>query len=111
MEIPSGRRSSEPAPYPGPGEAPQQSRHRRHHDRPETQQAGLVDRLLRAFAFLPLGLQGKVDHHDRVLLHNADQQDDADQRDNAELVRQNISASIAPTPAEGSVERIVIGWI
>ena len=25
--------------------------------------------------------------------------------------RQSISASSAPTPAEGSVERIVIGWM
>ena len=32
-----------------------------------------------------LGLEGKIDHHDGVLLHDADQQDDADQRDDAEL--------------------------
>ena len=32
-----------------------------------------------------LGLQGEVDHHDGVLLHDADEQDDADQRDDAEV--------------------------
>ena len=37
------------------------------------------------FAFIALGIEGKVDHHDGVLLHNADQQDDADERNDAEL--------------------------
>ena len=35
---------------------------------------------------LALGLQREVDHHDGVLLHDADQQDDADQRDDVEVV-------------------------
>ena len=61
---------------------------------------------------LALGLEREVDHHDRVLLHDADEQDDADQRDDAELgAGRRISASSAPTPADGSVERIVIGWM
>ena len=60
---------------------------------------------------LALGLEREVDHHDRVLLHDADQQDDADERDDVSSVWQSISASSAPTPAEGSVERIVIGWM
>jgi hypothetical protein len=33
----------------------------------------------------PLRRQGEIDHHDGVLLDDADQQDDADQRDDAEL--------------------------
>ncbi len=75
-------------------------------------QAGLMDRLARALALDPLGLEGEVDHHDRVLLDDADQQDDADHRDDAEIVMQNASApSSAPTPADGSAERIVIGWM
>ncbi len=41
------------------------------------------DRLHALFAF---GFQREVDHHDGVLLHDADQQHDADQRDNAEVV-------------------------
>src|SRR5215469_414655 len=61
---------------------------RRHHDRPEAQQAGLMDRLLRALAFEALGLQREVDHHDRVLFDDTDQQDDADDRDHRQLVMQ-----------------------
>ena len=34
-----------------------------------------------AFALVALGLDGEVDHHDRVLLNDADQQDDTDDRD------------------------------
>src|SRR5499425_1241056 len=47
------------------GHRAEQSRKRRHHDRPEAQQARLMDRLLRALAFEALGLQREVDHHDR----------------------------------------------
>ena len=35
--------------------------------------------------FVALRFQREVDHHDRVLLHNADEQNDSDQRDHAEL--------------------------
>ena len=46
----------------------------------------------------------------RVFLHDADQQDDADQRDDIQILSGQISsARSAPTPAEGSVERMVIG--
>jgi hypothetical protein len=34
---------------------------------------------------LALGLQREVDHHDAVLLDDADQQDDADQRDHRQV--------------------------
>ena len=45
-------------------------------------------------------------------LHDADQQDDADQRHDAQFgLADNSNASSAPTPADGSVERIVIGWM
>ena len=65
-----------------------------------------------AQALLALGVEREVDHHDRVLLHDADQQDDADDGDDAEVdAAQTSSASSAPTPAEGSVERIVSGWM
>ena len=56
----------------------------RHHDRPEAQQARLGDRLARRQP-LALGLEGEVDHHDRVLLDDADQQNDADRGDDGEL--------------------------
>src|SRR5580658_2611469 len=64
----------------------QQGRHGGHHDRPESQQAGLINRLLWRPALFALRVQGEIDHHDTVLLYNADQQDDADQRDDAEIL-------------------------
>ncbi len=48
-------------------------------------QAGLVDGLFRRLAVVALGIEREVDHHDGVLLHDADEQDDADERDDAEL--------------------------
>src|SRR6266851_1180530 len=66
-------------------ETTQQRRHRRHHDRPEPQQTSLIDRLRRRHPLLAFGLQRKVDHHDRILLHNADQQNDSDQRNHTQV--------------------------
>ena len=37
------------------------------------------------FPSLALGGEGEIDHHDGVLLHDADEQDDADQCDDAEV--------------------------
>ena len=93
IAMPSGRRSSEPAPRPMARSASRhQRREGRHHDRAEAQQAGFVDRLERALALFALGAQREVDHHDRVLLDDADQEDDADDRDDGELVcRSSIS--------------------
>ena len=87
MVMPSGWRSSEPMPRAEhQRQRAEQRRHRRHQDRAEAQQAGLVDRLARRLAFVALGVEREVDHHDRVLLHDADQQDDADDGDDAEIV-------------------------
>ena len=47
--------------------------------------AGLVDRVGGRLAAGALGLEREVDHHDGVLLDDADQQNDADQGDHAEL--------------------------
>ena len=111
--IPSGRRSSDPVPVPErQRHAAQQRRHRSHHDRPEAQQACLINRVVRILALFALGFEREIDHHDGVLLHDADQQHDADNRHHASIpMRHTISASSAPTPAEGSVDRIVIGWM
>src|SRR5690606_27290872 len=49
-----------------------------HQDRPEAQQGGAEDGIPRTHSLVPFGLQGEVDHHDRVLLDDADQQNDAD---------------------------------
>ena len=35
--------------------------------------------------FVPLSIQREVDHHDRVLLHDADEENDSDQGDYAEI--------------------------
>ena len=89
-----------------------QRRHRRHHDRPEADQTGLVDRLARRLAVLALRFDREVDHHDAVLLHQADQHDDADERVEAQLGLEQISSvSSAPKPADGSPERIVSGCV
>ncbi len=63
-------------------------------------------------AALAFRLQREIHHHDGVLLDDADQQDDADQaRSGRDSWPHSISASSAPTPAEGKVERIVMGWM
>ena len=86
--------------------------HRRHHDRPEADEAGLVDRLLGVLAFVALRLDREVDHHDPVLLDEADEQDDADEGVDRELrSRRSSSVTSAPKPANGSAERIVSGWM
>ena len=48
-----------------------------------------------------LGLQGEVDHHDRVLLDDADQQDDADQRDQAQLAAAEDQREQRADPGRG----------
>ena len=64
----------------------------------------------RSFCLAALGLQREIDHQNGVFLHDADQQDDADQRDDVEVRSdEQRSASKAPTPAEGNVERMVMG--
>ena len=46
----------------------------------------LIDRIARRLAFVALGGEREVDHHDRVLLHDADQKNDADDGDDVEIV-------------------------
>ena len=113
MVMPSGRRSSEPVPLlKRQRQRAEQRGQRRHHDRAEAQQAGLRGSRRAATCPRALRLEREVDHHDRVLLDDADQQHDADQRDRCDRsMPQSISASSAPTPADGSVDRIVIGWM
>ena len=63
----------------------EESRHRSHHDGTETQQAGFVDGIERRLPFLALGLESEVNHHDGVFLHNTNEENDADERNDAEL--------------------------
>ena len=60
------------------GQRAEEGGHGGHQDRAEAEQAGLEDGFARRFALLAFGGEGEVDHHDGVLLHDADQQDDAD---------------------------------
>ena len=55
-----------------------QRRHRRHENRAEAEEARLEDRFARRLSFIALCIEGEVDHHDRVLLHDADEHEDAD---------------------------------
>jgi hypothetical protein len=109
--MPSGRRSSEPMPVPkASGTAPNSAaivviRI----GRKRSMQASKIASL-GALALLALGLQREIDHHDGVLLDDADQQHDADDGDDVQILPNSISASIAPTLADGSVEMIVSGW-
>ena len=76
---------------PGPQHQRQRAEHRRHgrhQNRPETKQAGLINRLTRRQSLDALGLQREVDHHDRIFLDDADEQNDADDGDDVEVVVQ-----------------------
>src|ERR1700682_3407580 len=57
---------------------------RRHHDRPEAQKRRLADRLQWLHA-VAAALDREVDHHDRVFLHDAHQQHDADYGDHRKI--------------------------
>ena len=75
MPVPSGQRN-----------AGQQRGHGGHHDGAEAQQAGFVDGIRGVLAVLAFGLQSEVHHHDAVLLHDADEQDDADDGHHTEIL-------------------------
>ena len=85
----------------GQRHAGQKRGHRGHENRPEAQQAGLVDGVLGAQPFAALGLERKVDHHDGVFLDNADQQDDADQRDDIKVVAAQKQGNQRPHRGRG----------
>src|SRR5216683_8245857 len=59
--------------------------HRRHEDRPEPLQARPMNGLLRGEAVVALEVERDVDHHDGILLHDPDEQDDPDHRDDREI--------------------------
>ena len=86
MAYPRGWRSSDPVPAPSmSGNPPRERRHCRHEDRPEPQECRFLDRDFRRQPALALGLNGEVHHHDAVLLHDADQKDDADDADHRQI--------------------------
>src|SRR5437870_8819550 len=66
-------------------QAAQQRRHGGHDDRAETQQASLENGRLRALAFVAFGFEREVDHHDGVLFYDANEQNDPDHSDDAQI--------------------------
>ena len=56
-----------------------QRRHGRHHDRAKPKQAALINRIER-LSPLPLRLDREINHHNRVLFHNTDEHDEANER-------------------------------
>ena len=63
----------------------EQGSHRCHQNRPEAQLAGFKDSFGSGFAVLALRHEGKVDHHDRIFFHNANQQNDANDRNHVQV--------------------------
>ena len=70
----------------GQRDAAQQRGHGGHHDGTEAQQAGFVDGVGGVLAVLAFAFQREVHHHDAVLLHDADEQDDADDGHHAQIL-------------------------
>ena len=68
------------------GKCRKQRGHCRHQDGTESQQAGLVDGLAGTHALGALRIEREVNHHDGVLENNADQQHDADHRDDSQVL-------------------------
>src|SRR5260370_3339931 len=69
----------------GQRESDEERGHGGHHDGAEAQQAGLVNGFDGGLAFQALCLHGEVDHEDGVFLYDANQQNDADERDDVEI--------------------------
>src|SRR5215468_3681483 len=63
----------------------EKSGHGSHHDGTEAQQACLEDCVFGRFVFFALGIEGKINHQDGVLLHNANQENDSYERDNIKV--------------------------
>ena len=57
----------------------------RHHDRPESKHGRLIDRIFGAHSMIPFRIEREIDHHDGILLDDADQQNDSDERNDAKL--------------------------
>ncbi len=98
---PSGWRSSQPVPLPSSsGSAPSMRSERGHQDQPEAQQRRLEDRLLGRLAAFALGSR-RVDDPDRVLLDDADQQNDADDADHVEILAGDHQRQQRPDAGRG----------
>src|SRR4029079_7957930 len=72
--------------YDGERQRAEHRGHRCHHDRPEPNETGLVNRFFGTESFVSLSVEREIDHHDRVLFHDADEQDNSDDRDEIQLI-------------------------
>ena len=70
----------------GERERAEEGGHGGHQDGAEAQHAGFEDGFFGAFAAFAFGLQGEVDHHDGVFLDDADEENDADDGDDVEVL-------------------------
>jgi hypothetical protein len=76
-------------------------RQRGHQDRSEAQQTRLVDGVFRAQPARVLGLEREVDQHDRVLFHDADQEQNAHERDHVQLLFEQQEREQRADPRRG----------
>ncbi len=60
-----------------------------HHDRPETHETGFTNGIGRGFTG-SLADKREVNHHDRILLDDTDQHQDADNRNHAKIVAEQL---------------------
>src|SRR5258708_2435510 len=70
----------------GQGESAKEGGHGGHQDGAEAQHARFEDGVFGAFAAFAFGLQGKINHHDGVFLDDTDEQDDADDGNDVEVL-------------------------
>src|SRR5258705_580936 len=67
-------------------ESAKEGSHGGHQDGAEAQHARFEDGVFGAFAAFAFGLEGKVNHHDGVFLDDTDEQDDADDGNDVEVL-------------------------
>jgi len=87
----------------------EQRSHGGHEDGPEAEQAGFVNGFNWGKAFQRFRLNSEINHKDRVFLDDADEEDDANVGDDGELGLEEHEGEESATPADGIVERMVIG--
>ena len=113
----SGCRSSDPVPLlQHERQRAEQGRHRGHQGSAGSAAGRFLDGspLPWRLTMIALGGQREVDHHNGVLLDDADQQNDADDRNDIDVVAPGDPQRHQRTvvaPAEGNVDMMVIGWM
>src|ERR1035441_5952970 len=64
----------------------QQRRHRRHQNRTEAQHARFKNRIVGVLSLIALCLKREIDHHDRVFFHDSDQEHNANDGDDIQIL-------------------------